>query len=35
MVNTLKENKKGYAQRQSDQYKRPRKLYHNVGGPTV
>ena len=27
--------KKGYTQRQFDQSKRDRKLYHNVGCPTV
>ena len=35
MVTTLKENNKGYTQRQFDQSKRAKTIYHNVGFPNV
>ena len=35
MDTTLKENKKGYTKSQFDQAKIYRKIYHNLGCPTV
>jgi hypothetical protein len=35
LISTLKENKKGYTQRQFEDAKRARKLYHAVGCPTI
>jgi hypothetical protein len=34
LINTVKENRAGYTQRQFDQAKRARELYHSVGMPT-
>jgi hypothetical protein len=35
MINTVKENRVGYTQRQFEQAKRAQELYHIVGTPTV
>jgi hypothetical protein len=35
LINTVKENRVGYTQRQFEQAKRARELYHTVGTPTV
>jgi hypothetical protein len=35
MISTIKENRKGYTQRQFENSKRARRLYHIVGCPTV
>jgi hypothetical protein len=35
MINSVKENRVGYTQRQFEQAKRARELYHIVGMPTV
>ena len=35
IMDTVKENRKNYTQRQFDRAKLARKLYHNVGTPTV
>ena len=35
MISTVKENRKGYTQRQFDAAKRARKLYHSLGCPTT
>jgi hypothetical protein len=35
LINTVKENRVGYTQRQFEQAKRAQKLYHIVGTPTI
>jgi hypothetical protein len=35
LINTVKENRVGYTQRQFEQVKRARELYHIVGTPTI
>jgi hypothetical protein len=35
LINTVKENRVGYTQRQFEQAKRARELYHIVGAPTI
>jgi hypothetical protein len=35
LINTIKENRVGYTQRQFEQAKRVRELYHIVGTPTI
>jgi hypothetical protein len=35
LINTVKENRVGYTQRQFEQAKRARELYHIVGTPTI
>jgi hypothetical protein len=35
MINTVKENRVGYTQRQFEQAKRAQELYHIVGTPTI
>jgi hypothetical protein len=35
LINTVKENRVGYTQRQFEQAKRAQELYHNVGTPTI
>jgi hypothetical protein len=34
-INTVKENRVGYTQRQFEQAKRARELYHIIGTPTI
>jgi hypothetical protein len=35
LINTVKKNRVGYTQRQFEQAKRARELYHIVGTPTI
>jgi hypothetical protein len=35
LINTVKENRAGYTQRQFEQAKKARELYHIVGTPTI
>jgi hypothetical protein len=35
LINTVKENRVGYTQRQFEQAKRVQELYHIVGTPTI
>jgi hypothetical protein len=35
LINTVKENRVGYTQRQFEQAKKARELYHIVGTPTI
>jgi hypothetical protein len=35
LINTVKENRVGYIQRQFEQAKKARELYHIVGSPTI